>query len=117
MEEQLHHLPLPNFHFIPAHPVLINLLPLNRRLPRIQLRSLSLPELSIPRIRPESPIPPAKTGGKVIDEGLVVEIVVVGAGPEGDEFVEGPGEIVAAVGVDCLEESTRENAFRGKEKG
>src|SRR5579859_5639248 len=91
-----------------AYSTLLNLLPLNPRdLPRIGFRSLSLPELSIPLIRPQRPIPPAETGGKVIDKGLVVEIVVVGASPEGNEFVEGPREVVAAVGVDGLEESTR----------
>ena len=33
--------------------------------------------------------------------------MVVGAGPEGNEFVERPREVVAAVSVDGLEESTR----------
>lgn len=98
----------PNFDFASLEITLLNLLPLNpRNLPRISIRSLSLPKLSIPLIRPQSPIPPAETGGKVVDEGLMVEIVVVGAGPEGDEFVEGPREVIAAVGVDCLEESRR----------
>lgn len=35
----------------------------------------------------------------------MVHVVVLGAGPEGDEVVETPGELVAAVGVDGLEEA------------
>lgn len=72
--------------------------------PRINLSSLSFPKGPIPRIRRHTPVPPAETSGEVVHEGLVVEIVVVSAGPEGDEFVERPGEVVATVGVDCLEQ-------------
>jgi hypothetical protein len=53
----------------------------------IRLSSLSFPESAIPRISPQRPIPPSKRRGKIIDKGLVMEIMVVGASPEGDEFV------------------------------
>lgn len=35
----------------------------------------------------------------------MVDVVVVGAGPEWEEVVQTPGEVVAAVGVDGLEEA------------
>lgn len=50
-------------------------------------------------------VPPAEAGGVVADELLVVNIVVVGASPERQEVTQAPGEVVAAVGIDSLEEA------------
>ena len=73
---------------------------------RVSLSGLSLPESSVAGVGSQSPVPPAKTCGEVVYEGLVVKIVVVSASPEGDEFVETPREVVSAVGVNGLEQST-----------
>jgi hypothetical protein len=53
-------------------------------------------------------VPPGEAGGVVANELLVVKIVVVGAGPDGQEVAQTPGEVVAAVRVDGLEE-TKDN--------
>jgi hypothetical protein len=50
-------------------------------------------------------VPPGEAGSVVANELLVVQIVVVGAGPDGQEVAQTPGEVVAAVGVDGLEET------------
>lgn len=50
-------------------------------------------------------VPPGEARGVVANELLVVKIVVVGAGPDGQEVAETPGEVVAAVGVDGLEKT------------
>lgn len=41
----------------------------------------------------ERAVPPAEGGGEVVDEGHVVEVVVLGAGPEGEDVLQGPGEV------------------------
>jgi len=35
----------------------------------------------------------------------VVEVVVVGAGPERENVLEGPGEVISGVGINGLEET------------
>ena len=44
-------------------------------------------------VRAERPVPPAERGREVVRERHVVEVVVLGARPEGDELVERPGEV------------------------
>ena len=63
----------------------------------------------------EHVVPPPEAGGIVANELLVVHVVVVGAGPEGEEVPQAPGEVVAAVGVDGLEESEDNPHVHGHE--
>ena len=63
----------------------------------------------------EAVVPPAEARGIVADEALVVHVVVVGAGPKGQEVAQAPGEVVAAVGIDGLEESEDDPHVHGKE--
>lgn len=63
----------------------------------------------------EAEVPPAEAGGVVADELLVVEIVVIRTGPEGDEVTQAPGEVVAAVGIDGLEETEDDPDVHGDE--
>lgn len=60
-------------------------------------------------------VPPAEAGGVVADKLLVVHIVVVGAGPDGQEVVQAPGEVVTTVGVDGLEETEDDPCVHGEE--
>ena len=53
----------------------------------------------------EAEVPPAEAGRIVADEALVVHIVVAGTGPERQDVAQAPGEVVAAMGVDGLEEA------------
>jgi len=55
----------------------------------------------------EDKVPPPEAAGIVTNEFLVVDVVVLGAGPEGKEVVQRPGELVTAVGIDGLEETER----------
>lgn len=41
----------------------------------------------------KDPVPPSKRGGVVVHEGHMVEIVVLGARPEGNDIMQRPGEI------------------------
>ncbi len=72
------------------------------RVPRLLHTLLVLPVLVIGA---EDEVEVTEAGGVVVDEGHVVEVVVVSAGPEGEPVLEGPGEVVAGVGVDGLEEA------------
>lgn len=63
----------------------------------------------------QAEVPPAEAGGVVANELLVVKVVVLGAGPEGEEVAQAPGEVVAAVGVDGLEESQDDPDVHGEE--
>jgi hypothetical protein len=56
-------------------------------------------------VRSEHPVPPPETRSVAVDECHVVEIVVVGSGPEWQPVTKRPGEIVARVGVDGLEQT------------
>lgn len=51
----------------------------------------------------QHPVPPGKAGRVVADEFLVVYIVVVSTGPEGQDMPQAPGEVVSAVRIDSLE--------------
>lgn len=50
-------------------------------------------------------VPPAEAGSVVANELLVVRVVVVGSGPDGQEVPQAPGEVVARVGVNGLEKT------------
>jgi hypothetical protein len=50
-------------------------------------------------------IAPAKGGGEIVHESHVVEIVMIGAGPEGENVLERPREVVSAMSIDGLEET------------
>lgn len=58
-------------------------------------------------------IPPPEARGIVADEALVVQIVVVRTGPEGEEVVQAPGEVVSAVGIDGLEKTHHDPDVHG----
>lgn len=60
-------------------------------------------------------IPPPEAGGIVANEALVVHVVMVSAGPEGQEVVQAPGEVVATVGIDGLEEAQDNPEVHGDE--
>jgi hypothetical protein len=53
----------------------------------------------------ENGIPPPEGGAVVVHERHVVEVVMIGAGPEGEDVLERPWEVVAGVGIDGLEET------------
>jgi hypothetical protein len=61
------------------------------------------------------PVPPSERAGVVADELLVVDVVVVGAGPDGEEVVERPGELVAGVRVNGLEHTQRDPDVHGED--
>ena len=50
-------------------------------------------------------IPPSEAARIVANESLVVSIVMISTGPEGEEVVQAPWELVTAVGIDSLEET------------
>lgn len=50
-------------------------------------------------------VPPAEAAGIVANELLVVEVVVIRTGPERQEVVKTPGEFIATVRVDGLEQT------------
>jgi hypothetical protein len=50
-------------------------------------------------------VPPPEAAGVVADKLLMVNIVVLGAGPERKEVVQRPGELVSTVRVDGLEDT------------
>ena len=50
-------------------------------------------------------IPPSEAARIVADEALVVSVVMISTGPEGEEVVQAPWELVTAVGIDSLEET------------
>jgi hypothetical protein len=53
----------------------------------------------------EHVVPPSERASVVADEALVVDIVVLSAGPEGEEVVQAPRELVTGVGIDGLEQA------------
>lgn len=63
----------------------------------------------------EDVVPPSEARGVVANELLVVKIVVVGTGPEWEELAQAPGEVVAAVGVDSLEEAEEDPGVHRQE--
>lgn len=89
-------------------------------------RSRSLLSLESPALAPalsglgsalgiEQPVPPDERGGVVADELLMVNVVVVGTGPDGEEVVQGPGELVAGVRVDGLENAQHDPHVHGQD--
>lgn len=58
-------------------------------------------------------IPPSEAASIVADEALVVDIVMLGAGPDGEEVVEGPWEVVSGVRIDGLEETEDDPEVHG----
>lgn len=60
-------------------------------------------------------VPPSEAGSVVADELLVVKIVVLGTSPERKEVAQAPGEVVAAVGVDGLEETESDPDVHGEQ--
>lgn len=61
------------------------------------------------------PVPPGERAGIVADELFVVNIVVVSAGPDGEEVVERPGELVTRVRVDGLEQTQHDPSIHGED--
>jgi hypothetical protein len=89
------------------HQVLLELLDILRRgIFHRLLGGLDLGTvLSVLGVGSTGPIPPAEGGGVVVGEGHVVEVVMLGTRPEGDDVVQRPGEVVARVRVDGLEKA------------
>lgn len=58
-------------------------------------------------------VPPAEAGGIVANELFVVRVVVVGSSPDGQEVSQAPGEVIARVGVDGLEETQNDPHVHG----
>lgn len=50
-------------------------------------------------------IPPSKAARKVPDEFLMVDVMVIRAGPDGEEMMQTPGEVIAAMRIDGLEQT------------
>ena len=50
-------------------------------------------------------IPPSEAARIVANETLVVNVVMISTGPEGEEVVQAPWEFVSAVSIDSLEET------------
>jgi len=50
-------------------------------------------------------IPPSERAGVISKEFFVVDIVVISTGPEGDEVMQAPGELVPGMSIDGLEEA------------
>jgi hypothetical protein len=53
-------------------------------------------------------VPPSEAASVVANELLVVNVVVLGASPEGQEVVQTPGELVTAVRIDGLEHAEKD---------
>lgn len=60
-------------------------------------------------------VPPAEARRVVANELLVVHVVMVGTSPDGEEVAQAPGEVVATVGVDGLEETQDDPNVHGDE--
>ena len=60
-------------------------------------------------------VPPPEAGGIVADELLVVHIVMVGTGPNGEEVAQTPGEVISAVGIDGLEQAESDPDVHGEQ--
>lgn len=60
-------------------------------------------------------VPPAEAARVIANETFVVGIVVIGAGPEGQEVVQAPGELVARVSVNSLEKTENDPNVHGQD--
>ena len=86
-------------------------------------RKLGLGQLLLPsRLRRlstslgvEAEVPPPEAAGVVANELLVVNIVVLSAGPEREEVVQAPGKLVSAVRIDGLEHTESNPAVHGED--
>jgi hypothetical protein len=63
----------------------------------------------------EKPVPPGERARVVADELFVVNIVVVSTGPQREEVVKRPGELVAGVRVDGLEDTEHNPDVHGQD--
>lgn len=60
-------------------------------------------------------VAPAEGSGEIVHKSHVVEVVVVSTSPEGEDVLEGPGEIVSAVSIDGLEETKNDPDVHGED--
>lgn len=60
-------------------------------------------------------IPPPEAAGVIADEPFMMDVMMFGAGPEREEVVQAPGELVAAVGVDGLEQPADDPDVHGQD--
>lgn len=58
-------------------------------------------------------VPPAEAGGVVADELFVVHVVVVSTSPHREDVSQTPGEVIATVGVNGLEEAKDDPGVHG----
>ena len=63
----------------------------------------------------EHVIPPPEAASIVANELLVVQIVVFSTSPEGEEVMQAPGELVARVGINSLEQARDNPQIHGKD--
>ena len=59
-------------------------------------------------------IPPPEATRIIADKALVVNIMVLSAGPEGQEVVQAPGELIATVRINCLEQAEDDPNVHGQ---
>lgn len=60
-------------------------------------------------------VPPPEAAGVIADEPFMMDVMVFGAGPEREEVVQAPGELIAAMGVDGLEQPTDNPDVHGQD--
>jgi len=60
-------------------------------------------------------VPPSEGRGVVSDEVVVVSVVVFSTGPEWNEVMKRPWEVVTRVGVNSLQQSEDNPASKGKQ--
>lgn len=60
-------------------------------------------------------IPPPEAARIIADEAFMMDVMMFGAGPEREEVVQAPGEFVAAVGVDGLEQPADDPDVHGQD--
>lgn len=64
---------------------------------------------------PKHRVPPSERAGIIAEELLVVDVVVIGAGPERQDMVQAPWELISRVGIDGLEESENNPGVHGQD--
>ena len=95
---------------LPPHAHLLSLLRLLRLLPLTSLlRSLGS------RLGIHDIVPKSEAARIVANEALMVRIVVIRAGPEGQEVVQAPRELVATVRIDSLEQTGDDPQVHGQD--
>ena len=79
-------------------------------------RSLYTPHiLMILVVGPHDVVAPTEGGREVVHKSHVVEIVVISTGPEGENVLERPREIVSTVSIDGLEETEDDPDVHGED--